>query len=150
MNRTTFLKALSANDVGATGAHQAGILIPKTNKELLAFLPYLDAGIKNPSVFIDCADESGTVHRFRYIHYNNALHSPKGTRNEYRITCMTAYFQKTGARAGDTLEISKNANETHYRAKLISQDNPSTPSKAKEEDKEGVRIRIRAGWARVH
>jgi len=86
MKRTAFQKALSANDVGATGAHQAGILIPKTNRELLAFLPSLDATTKNPSAWIDCIDEGGTVRRFRYVYYNNALHDLGGTRNEYRIT----------------------------------------------------------------
>lgn len=38
-------KTLSANDVGATGAHQAGILIPK-NPKILAFFPSLDKSVK--------------------------------------------------------------------------------------------------------
>src|SRR5215469_7482404 len=42
-------KTLSANDVGSTGAHQAGILIPKDPK-ILAFFPTLDASTKNPRI----------------------------------------------------------------------------------------------------
>jgi len=148
MKRTAFQKALSANDVGATGAHQAGILIPKTNRELLAFLPSLDATTKNPSAWIDCIDEGGTVRRFRYVYYNNALHDLGGTRNEYRITYMTTYFREMAACAGDALEISRGVGELHYRIRLIRHDTPSVLSEA--DDGRGVRIRIRTNWNRVH
>lgn len=148
MKRTTFLKSLSANDVGATGAHQAGILVPKTNKELLGFLPKLSADIKNPSTWIDCLDEAGASHRFRYVYYNNALHDSSGTRNEYRLTHMTGYFRECGARAGDLLEISRLVGESKFSIKLIREEVRGNFSDQKDED--GFRIRIRTGWSRVH
>ncbi|MBM0142490.1 EcoRII N-terminal effector-binding domain-containing protein [Pseudomonas cannabina] len=37
----SFIKVLSPNDVGATGAHQGGILIPKSEADLLSILPRL-------------------------------------------------------------------------------------------------------------
>lgn len=148
MKHTAFLKALSANDVGATGAHQAGIHIPKTNVELLAFLPRLDAGIKNPSAWIDCIDEGGLERRFRYVYYNNALHDADGTRNEYRITYMTEYFRDVGACEGDALEISRGAKDQNYRLKLIRRAVSSVLTQTDEGD--GVRIRIRTRWSRVH
>lgn len=148
MKHTAFLKVLSANDVGATGAHQAGILIPKTNAELLAFLPQLDTSTKNPSFWIDCIDEDGSRRRFRYIHYNNALHDAGGTRNEYRITYMTAYFRDLGAHEGDALEISRGAEDHNYRLRLIRREASSVQSETDEGN--GVRIRIRSSWSRVH
>lgn len=156
MKRTVFLKALSANDVGVTGTHQAGILIPKTNGELLAFLPHLDAETKNPSAWIECIDEAGAPRRFRFVYYNNRLHEPGGTRNEYRITYTTGYFRDMQAREGDALEISRCEGEPHYRTRLIRQealqeaDREAPPVPATTDDGDGVRIRIRTGWSRVH
>ena len=54
-----FVKVLSANDVGATGAHMAGIAIPKGNHSLIRFLPELDPSIKNPSALIEAETDSG-------------------------------------------------------------------------------------------
>jgi hypothetical protein len=88
MTNRTFSKTLSANDVGATGGHQGGILIPKSEAELLSFLPVLDPKVKNPDAWIECEDETGTTRKFRFIYYNNKLHDEGGTRNEYRITYM--------------------------------------------------------------
>lgn len=156
MKRAAFLKALSANDVGATGTHQSGILIPKTNGELLAFLPHLDAGTKNPSAWIDCIDEDGVRRRFRFVYYNNSLHEAGGTRNEYRITYTTRYFREVQAREGDALEISRHEGEPYYRMKLIRQETlcketrDEPPAHVAKDDGDGVRIRIRTGWSRVH
>ncbi len=44
MNKT-ISKKLSANDLGLTGSHQAGILVPKST-ELQNFFPKLDPTIK--------------------------------------------------------------------------------------------------------
>jgi Restriction endonuclease EcoRII, N-terminal len=89
MTKITFRKTLSAKDVGTTGGHMGGILIPKGEGELLAFLPRLDAGFLNPSAWITCNTEDGAHLRLRYVYYNNKMHVPTGTRNEYRITHMT-------------------------------------------------------------
>jgi hypothetical protein len=118
--REAFQKTLSANDVGATEAHQAGIHIPKADKALLEFLPPLDAGKRNPDAWIECVDEeNGVKHKFRYIYYNNRLHDKKGTRNEYRITHMTGYLRKLGANEGDILEISKSQSEAYYHLRVL-------------------------------
>lgn len=86
MTTKTFIKTLSANDVGTTGGHMGGILVPRGDGQLLAFLPPLDPGVMNPSAWIDCVTLDGQVLRLRFVYYNNRLHAPNGTRNEYRIT----------------------------------------------------------------
>ena len=106
MTEQSFSKVLTANDTGASGGHQAGIHIPKTQRELIAFLPELDPETKNPSVWLDCTDDAGGNWQFRYIYYNNKLHDPEGTRNEYRITHMTAFMRSVGARPGQVITIS--------------------------------------------
>lgn len=148
MSTTAFSKILSANDVGTTGGHQAGILIPKTNNELLAFLPHLDPSIKNPDAWLHCMDEDGTTRKLRFVYYNNALHDADGTRNEYRITYMTAYFRGFGACAGDCLEISRDSGASHYKIRLIRKE--VTPANAEADNGASVRIRIRSTWSRVH
>jgi hypothetical protein len=105
-------KNLSANDIGITGGHQAGILVPKT-KDILSFFPSLDARIKNPRMTLvvrEARDESKW--EFNFIYYNNALSG--GTRNEYRLTCMTKYMRAVDAKVGDDLVFSKDENGSIY------------------------------------
>ena len=142
--RQAFQKTLSANDVGATKAHQAGIHIPKTEKALLDFLPPLDPKQTNPDAWIECVDENGGIHRFRYIYYNSKLHG-LGTRNEYRITHMTGYLRSIGAKAGDVLEISRAAKDVHYSLRILP---PSKAPKASPIQSNGL-IKLK-GWNRVH
>jgi hypothetical protein len=59
MTTKTFIKTLSANDVGTTGGHMGGILVPKGDGELLAFLPPLDPNVLNPSAWIECDTPDG-------------------------------------------------------------------------------------------
>jgi hypothetical protein len=143
--RQAFQKTLSANDVGSTMAHQAGIHIPKTEKALLDFLPPLDPKQRNPDAWIECVDEDGEIHRFRYVYYNNKLHDEGGTRNEYRITHMTGYLRKIGAKTGDAFMISRAATERTYTIQVIvaltAEKKGSTSSIAP------VRL---TGWNRVH
>lgn len=102
------IKKLSANDVGETGAHQAGILVPK-QAEILSFFPVLDARTKNPRMTLVIREKlDDTRWEFNFIYYNNRLFG--GTRNEYRLTCMTKYLRAAGAAIGDDLEFSKDAN----------------------------------------
>lgn len=146
MSKKTFSKTLSANDVGATGGHQGGILIPKSDTELLAFLPPLDPMLKNPDAWINCEDENGNGWRFRFVYYNNRLHDLHGTRNEYRVTYMTGYFREMSAREGDTFSISRSDCEVNYTIRVIrSQD---LPNEQKEEP--FFRIKISTGWRRIH
>lgn len=146
MNKKIFRKTLSANDVGATGGHQGGILVPKSETELLGFLPLLNPTIKNPDAWIECVDESGTVRKFRFVYYNNKLHDENGTRNEYRITYMTRYFREVGAHTGETFEISKEDTEARYTIRVI---HPLKESIV-QENKQTYRIKITSSWRRVH
>lgn len=146
MTKKTFSKTLSANDVGKTGGHQAGILIPKLEAELLAFLPPLDPTIKNPDAWIECVDDEGVVYRFRFVYYNNKLHDPGGTRNEYRITHMTRYFHGMGASEGDTFEISRAEDESSYAIRVFHQQEEPV----EREEELVFRIKITTGWRRVH
>jgi len=144
MTKIAFRKMLSANDVGTTGGHQGGVLIPKGEKDLLAFLPHLDPSVKNPDAWLSCADPDGTPRKFRFVYYNNKLHDTKGTRNEYRITHMTGWFRSMGAREGDLFEIARDAGSPVYVVSVImggDQDriDLELPS----------RIQLR-GWRRVH
>ena len=146
MTNRTFSKRLSANDVGSTGGHQGGILVPRTEGELLTFLPPLDPAVKNPDAWIECEDETGTVRKFRFVYYNNKLHDDGGTRNEYRITYMTKYFREVGAREGEELEISKSGTSSIYKIRVVRTIAPLD----NQEESDGVRIKIRSAWRRVH
>ena len=119
MNTTSFSKTLTANDIGKTGSHQAGLHIPKTNQELLDFLPALDRTVLNPSIWITCADENGEIWQFRFVYYNNKFHSFNGSRNEFRLTHTTRYLKTNAASEGDTFIISKKVDVVTYRIKLI-------------------------------
>lgn len=104
---TSIEKDLSANDTGETGAHQAGILVPK-DPSILGFFPPLGKAVKNPRVPIDAFDDAGHEWTFKFIYYNNRLFG--GTRNEYRLTGMTAFFRRFDLRAGDTLIFRRVSN----------------------------------------
>ncbi len=133
MSMETFRKTLSANDVGSNGAHQAGILIPKGEKELIRILPPLDPSIKNPDAMIQCVDDKGEKLCFRFVYYNNKLHDIGGTRNEY-----------VGAREGDEFEISKNDANANYEIRVHSKALLNPPP-----DEDGVRIKL-TKWRRIH
>ncbi|MCY4301923.1 MAG: restriction endonuclease [Aestuariivita sp.] len=141
MTEQVFEKILTANDTGETGGHQAGIYIPKSQPELIHFLPSLDASIKNPDSWLVCIDEEGQEWSFRFIYYNNKFFDPSGTRNEYRITHMTQYFRSVGASEGDIFRISGGPGNERYQieVKSISDAKPSSIG----------RIRLK-GWRRVH
>ena len=99
-SRSTFVtKKLSANDIGKTGSHQAGIHIPK-EEILLSFFPYLDPEDYNPSVEIHViCEELEEMYLLRFVYYNGK------TRDEYRLTRMTQLLRELGAVEGDTLKM---------------------------------------------
>ena len=107
-------KQLSPNDVGATGAHQGGMLIPK-KKELLGFFPTLNPKDENPRVAIDFIDDLDITWTFNYIYYNNKFRG--GTRNEYRLTGMTTFFRRNNASPGDQLIFELRKNDYYIRIK---------------------------------
>ena len=99
-------KILSANDTGETGAHQAGMLVPK-QEEILSFFPPVNRDELNPRhhlVFYDTQDERW---EFAFIYYNNALFG--GTRNEFRLTRMTPFIKQNRLVCGDELILERNA-----------------------------------------
>lgn len=136
-------KELTANDTGETGGHQAGIHIPKSQSDLLGFLPPLDPGIKNPDAWLEMKDDTGIIWRFRYIYYNNSLHDDGGTRDEYRITHMTGFFRAVGASAGDVLVLSGEPDGRQY---VISVRKNEKTGGAVDQP---MRVRLR-GWQRVY
>jgi hypothetical protein len=95
-------KVLSANDLGLTGAHQAGMLIPKQGPAL-AFFPVLDGRLKNPRVPLTLHDAEGGRWQLTFIYYNG------GTRNEYRLTGMTRFLRQSGLRPGDELVLLRDS-----------------------------------------
>ena len=137
-----FTKTLEKNDSGLTGGHQAGIHLPKRNRELLSFLPRLDDSIKNPDAWIECLDEDDISWKLRYIHYNNKYHDVGGTRDEYRLTHVVPFLRKMGAMVGDIFHIKRDSLDGPY---LIS-----VEMKEKAEPVGGV-IRVKlSGWNKVY
>ena len=118
-------KVLSANDIGATGAHQAGILVPKS-EEILAFFPPLERDAVNPRAVIAFEDNLCQRWNFNFIYYNNYLRG--GTRNEYRLTGMTAYLRESSAQVGDVLVFS--IIDGDYYIKIRK----ATPQESEEDD----------------
>lgn len=115
-------KILSANDTGETGTHQAGMLVPKSN-EILGFFPKLTTEIKNPRVKLRFLDGSNCAWDFMFIYYNNKYFS--GTRNEFRLTGMTAFIRENNLKTGDKIILSKDVNNertiSYERVKEISE-----------------------------
>lgn len=131
-------KRLSANDVGLTGTHQAGILIPKS-REILQFFPDLDEDRHNPScqvtVFLNELDE---VVDLRFIHYNGRK-TGLSTRDEYRLTGTTRILRALGAAEGDALEFRRSpAGDIHVRLIQALDNNV--------EGKHGDVVQLSGGW----
>lgn len=127
-------KSLSANDIGETGSHQAGILIPKSAK-VLSFFPELDRNEKNPRQTLYFFEEDGiTKWPFEFIYYNNRFFG--GTRNEFRLTCMTPYMKSKNAKIGDVIEMLVDE-EGRRHIHLHRIDSPC--------EEEGV-LKLRSGW----
>ncbi|MFT4804049.1 MAG: hypothetical protein ACI9YE_001247 [Psychroserpens sp.] len=109
-------KVLSANDTAETGAHQAGMLIPK-DPRILGLFPELDNKNKNPRVHISFKDDSGSFWEFAFIYYNNKYFG--GTRNEFRLTRMTGYIRENNLVKDDEIILQNNNGEhtVSYRRK---------------------------------
>jgi hypothetical protein len=99
-------KVLSRNDLGLTGSHQAGVVVPR-RAEILAFFPELDEAEKNPrqELIVRC-ERDGTLHRLLFIHYNGRRHQ-LSTRDEYRLTGLTRYLRAQDAIDGDLLALRR-------------------------------------------
>lgn len=104
MRPKSISKVLSSNDTGETGGHQAGMLIPKGG-EILEFFPALNGEEKNPRTYLYFIDDVNRRWKFNFIYYNNKFFG--GTRNEYRLTGMTAYIRQNNLKTGDTIVLSR-------------------------------------------
>jgi hypothetical protein len=97
---------LTANDIGTTGSHNAGIYVPK-DPRILSLLPNLDKTERNPDAWFKAYfPELGKIFDLRYIYYNNQFWS-NGTRNEYRITWIREALAALHAQENDQLVFSK-------------------------------------------
>ena len=102
-SESTFCKFLSANDSGATGGHQAGILVSKSAKDIL-FDRELDEPIIKRYVEIKWQDDFTTESCFTYYK----------SKNELRITKFGRGFSLlTPDQTGALFVFTKQSNE-HY------------------------------------
>lgn len=125
MRPKSISKVLSSNDTGETGGHQAGILIPKGG-EVLEFFPVLNKEEKNPRTYLYFIDDVNKRWKFNFIYYNNKFFG--GTRNEYRLTGMTAYIRQNNLKTGDTIILSRVDGEVlTIRFERQKSTGPSTP-----------------------
>jgi len=135
-------KILTKNDAGETGGHQAGIVVPKQNLELIAFFPKLEVHLFNPDRWITCEDPHGDLWEMRYVYYNGKTFIPrKSTRNEYRITHMTKFFSAWNAKSGDSVIFTSTGIDGNYRIKI---------RKKPEEDSGGSKPVVLRGWKAVY
>jgi hypothetical protein len=131
---TRISKVLSANDVGDTGAHQAGMLIPKEFR-LLAFFPMLNPSEKNPRCSLNFKDDWQDRWTFAFIYYNNRFFG--GTRNEYRLTRMTDFLRRRNTKPGDTIILLRDENDSYrITVERLAQAQPSAQG----------RLKLGTGW----
>ena len=77
-SETGFCKFLSANDTGATGGHQSGILISKSAVRMLFTIQELEqAGIPKRTVKIKWQDDFETESSFTYYESKNELRNTR-------------------------------------------------------------------------
>lgn len=137
---TEIRKRLSANDIGKTGGHQAGILVPKQT-QILSFFPMLDKAVKNPRMTLPMYERLNRARwDFNFIYYNNRFFD--GTRNEYRLTCMTQYLRAIDAKVNDELVFSRDENAS-YEVDIIRESRSSSLSM------DGDTLVLGGGWTVV-
>lgn len=109
-----FAKFITANDTGATGAHQAGFHIPKNAWSLFFDSPGMKGANKDRFIKIKWQDTFETESRF--IYYGT------GTRNEYRLTRFGRGFPfLQDDNVGDLLVLVQ-ISEDYYSAYVLQSD----------------------------
>lgn len=106
-----FFKYISANDVGSTGAHQAGFYMPGSTWPMFFSVPGKKS--ENKDKHIDIVWQDGTTTESRYIWYG------KGTRSEYRLTRGFTFLIDDNV--GDILVLAKIDDET-FRGFILDTD----------------------------
>jgi hypothetical protein len=102
--RTVVEKLLSANDVGVTNSHQAGILVPKEGR-ILRLFPDLDHDRKNPDREVSFYVPQLDVYWTGRLVFYNTKDLGIGTRSEYRLTRIVPLLREVGASPGDSLQF---------------------------------------------
>ena len=115
-------RQLTANDLGETGSHQAGFLIPKGLIRGGLF-PELSTSQRNPRSRLKLTRRSaGDVYFLNFIYYNNKLFG--GTRDEYRLTGISAMLRDYGIKVGDQIEFAR-IGEFDFEFEIIKQNRKS-------------------------
>ncbi|WP_343744536.1 type II restriction endonuclease [Chitinophaga sp.] len=113
-SETAFTKFITANDVGATGAHQSGFHLHKSAWRLFFEAPCEKGYNKDKFVTIKWQDDFETTSRF--IYYGTS------TRDEYRLTRFGRGFPYLqDEHIGDLLVIVKKK-EAYYEAFVLNSD----------------------------
>lgn len=98
---TMIRKELTPNDLGRTGSHQVGIVVPK-RFALSTFFPLLPYDDVNPRRVLSFTDEeTGQQVLTNFIYYNNKRRGK--TRDEFRMTGIATYCRSKSAEVGDSL-----------------------------------------------
>lgn len=109
-----FSKFISANDAGATGAHQSGLYIPREAWSILFDSPGRKGENKEKYVTIRWQDDFETDSRF--IYYGQK------TRNEYRITRFGRGFPFLRDHYVGSLFVLVQISPEYYRAYVLESD----------------------------
>jgi hypothetical protein len=72
----------------------------------LDFFPLLDSKTLNPRVVIQLISSDQRKWDCTLIHYNNKI-LKRGTRNEFRVSGLTAFFRSQSAKSSNWLRLSK-------------------------------------------
>mgnify|MGYP003584517971 CR=1 FL=1 len=105
----SFFKYISLSDAGKSRGHQGGIYIPKEGATLMIDTPCKKGENKERLVSIHWFDGL-VVENCKFIYYG------KGTRNEFRITCMNRRLNE-----GDFLIMVKISDEVYQAYTLDSE-----------------------------
>lgn len=97
-------KVLTSNDLCEV-SNQSGIYVNK-KQDIINFFPPLNLMELNPRVPLQFSDQYGSKWDFNFVYYNNKRVAD-GTRDEYRLTGMTAFFKQHPGRPGDVLVLKK-------------------------------------------
>ena len=113
--KNAFCRFLTANDTGKTGAHQAGIYIPKSAFSLLFDAPCQKG--KNADRWANIKWQDDIVSKSRFIYYG------AGTRNEYRITnCGTHDYNPLAEENTGALLVFAEHNRENYSGWILNTD----------------------------
>ena len=101
--RLKFAKILSHNDLGLTGSHQSGILVPRSSP-LATLIPQERRDEVNPRrILTPILTNISAPVTSSLIFYNNKARG--GTRDEFRLTRTRWLVQQVEAQPGDVLEF---------------------------------------------